>query len=59
MTIEEDEVFSDNFATSEPEDQNDQDYVPPSSSEQETEISSEDDSQKTKVIKFIIREIFK
>ena len=54
MTIEEDEVFSDNFATSEPEDQNDQDYVPPSSSEQETEISSEDDSQKTKANKYII-----
>ena len=50
MTVEEDEVFSDNFATPEPDDQNDQDYVPPSSSEQETELSSssEADSQKTK-----------
>ena len=46
MNTEEDDIFSDDFAT--PDDKNDQDYCPPESSV-ETDMSSGEDSQKTKV----------
>ena len=47
MNAEEDDIFSDDFAI--PDDRNDHDYCPTDSSEVETDVSSCDDSQKTKV----------
>ena len=47
MNAEEDDIFSDDFAI--PDDRNDHDYYPSESSEVETDVSSCDDSQKTKV----------
>ena len=47
MNAEEDDIFSDDFAI--PDDRNDHDYYPSESSEVETDASSCDDSQKTKV----------